>query len=88
MIDLVMNGVSFLSDGEGFIYDNHRWIENDRFTQTTNGLEETGTCSVSETDGKVVVTTGRKGSLCGTDLVYTFLPNGTMELNAQFTPVV
>lgn len=87
MTELVMNGVSFLSHGEGFIYDNHRWIENDRFTQTTNGLEETGTCSVSETDGKVVVTTGRKGSLCGTDLVYTFLPNGTMELNAQFTPV-
>ena len=87
MTELVMNGVSFLSHGEGFIYDNHRWIENDRFTQTTNGLEETGTCSVSETDGKVIVTTGRKGSLCGTDLVYTFLPNGTMELNAQFTPV-
>ena len=27
MTELVMNGVSFLSHGEGFIYENHCWIE-------------------------------------------------------------
>lgn len=86
MTEYVMNGSSFISHGEGFIYDNHRWIENDRFTQTANGLEKVGTCEVNEEKGKVIVKTTRKGLLCNTDLTYTFLPNGTMEMDAHFTP--
>lgn len=86
MLDLVMNGVPFISEGEGFVYDNHRWIENDRFAQTSNGLEVAGSCRVAEENGKVVVTTERDGSLCGTAVVYTFLPDGTMVLDARFAP--
>ena len=26
--------------GEGFLFDNHRWIENDRFTDVSNGLSD------------------------------------------------
>lgn len=84
--ELVMNGIPFISQGQGFVYDNHRWIENDRFTQTTNGLEPSGTCQVSEENGRVVVKTVRKGSLCHTELIYTFLPNNEMLLEAAFLP--
>lgn len=86
LTELVMNGVPFISHGQGFVYDNHRWIENDRFTKTENGLEEKGSCEVEEHDGLVVVKTTRDGSLCGTEVVYTFLPNGTLELEARFLP--
>ena len=86
LTELVINGVSFISSNEGFVYDNHRWIENDKFTQVANGLEATGTCEVSETEGRITVTTLRKGSLCTTELTYTFLPDNAMELEAHFLP--
>ena len=86
LTELVINGVSFIGSNEGFVYDNHRWIENDKFTQVANGLEATGTCEVSETEGRITVTTLRKGSLCTTELTYTFLPDNTMELEAHFLP--
>ncbi len=34
MTSLDMNGISVIADRQGFTYDNHRWIENDRFTDT------------------------------------------------------
>lgn len=48
MTSLLMNGKQIISQGNGFVYDNHRWIENDKFTETGNGLEEKGTCTVTE----------------------------------------
>lgn len=86
MISLVMRGKSILAEGLGFLYDNHRYIENDKFTQTGNGLEENGTCEVKKEGRLVVVTTTRKGSLCDTELTYTFAPDGTMDLQANFSP--
>ena len=86
LVELEMDGVPFISHQQGFVYDNHRWIENDRFTKTANGLDAAGTCEVEEKDGLVVVKTTRQGTLCNTELVYTFLPNGVMELEASFLP--
>ena len=37
---LQFNGTEMIAQGEGFLFDNHRWIENDRFGDTSNGLEE------------------------------------------------
>ena len=51
-----------------------------------NGLEAEGTCLVEKEDNKVVVTTTRGGSLCGTTIKYVFYPNGTMDMQATFTP--
>ncbi len=86
MLSLVMNGKQIVTEGNGFLYDNHRWIENDRFTKTENGLAETGECRI-EKDGKLVkVITSRKGSLCGTDLTYIFAPDGTVDIDATFHP--
>lgn len=42
-----------LVEGMGPIFDNHRWIENDRFTNTTNGLEEEGTITCVQQVPKV-----------------------------------
>ena len=86
MTSLVMNGQAVVSEGQGFVYDNHRWIENDRFTRTENGLEAEGECTVTKDGAKVVVKTVRKGSLCDTQITYTFAPDGTMDLDAVFQP--
>ena len=87
MTALKVNGMDVIYGKEGFIYDNHRWIENDGFKQTENGLNATGTCEATETaDGKVIVKTTRDGSLCGTEINYTFLPNGVMDMDVKFLP--
>lgn len=74
MTSLVMNGQAVVSEGQGFVYDNHRWIENDRFTRTENGLEAEGECTVTKDGAKVVVKTVRKGSLCDTQITTPLLP--------------
>lgn len=86
LVSLMMNGKQVISQNGGFVYDNHRWIENDRFTETGNGLEEKGTCTVTEDKGNVIVTTSREGSLCSTDIVYTFTQTGVMDMEVVFRP--
>lgn len=86
LVTLVMNGQQVVSQGGGFVYDNHRWIENDKFTETGNGLSEKGTCTVTEEKGNIIVTTNREGSLCSTDIVYTFTQTGVMDMEVVFRP--
>ena len=86
LVTLVMNGQQVVSQGGGFVYDNHRWIENDKFTETGNGLSEKGTCTVTEEKGNIIVTTNCEGSLCSTDIVYTFIQTGVMDMEVVFRP--
>ncbi|WP_300812017.1 glycoside hydrolase family 2 TIM barrel-domain containing protein [uncultured Bacteroides sp.] len=86
LTSLVMGGTPVISQGQGLVYDNHRWIENDRFTKVDNGLEESATCQVSADGTKVVVETHRKGTLCEIRLTYTFAMDGTMDVDAVFLP--
>ena len=88
MTALRMNGLDVIYGKEGFVYDNFRWIENERgFTTTDNGLENIGTCEVmEEKDGRVLVLTTRQGSLCDSKIVYTFYPNGIMDMDVKLTP--
>ncbi len=83
---LAFNGRNIIANGEGFIYDNHHWIENDNFYNTNNGLEEKGTISMSEKDGKTVIETQRNGTICDTEITYTIYPQGIMDIEATFTP--
>ena len=83
---LTMNGRIIIVPGQGFIYDNHRYIENDKFEKVDNGLEDVGTCQVEKDGNKVIVHTTRKGSLCGTHIIYIVYPNGTMDVQATFSP--
>ena len=83
---LTMDGQSVIVPGQGFIYDNHRYIENDKFEKVENGLNAEGTCLIEKKGSNVVVTTTREGSLCGTHILYTIYPNGTMDVQATFLP--
>lgn len=86
MIQLNMGGKEIISHQGGFLYDNHRWIENDLFKEVANGLDAAGTCEVTTEKGKVVVRTSRGGSLCTTNIVYTFTPDGILDMDVRFSP--
>ena len=83
---LDIDGISMIADGLGFIYDNHRWIENDRFTNTSNGLDSIGSVKVTKKGGIVTVSTQRGGSLCATTIDYIFYPQGVVDIKATFDP--
>ena len=83
---LTMDGQKVIALGQGFIYDNHRYIENDKFEKVDNGLKAEGTCLVEKEGNRIVVTTTREGSLCGTRILYTIYPDGIMDVQATFSP--
>ena len=83
---LAFNGKDVLAKGQGFVYDNHRWIENDRYGYTTNGLDAKGEITVVEENGNTVVKTVRKGSICDTRIDYTIYPQGIVDVEATFVP--
>lgn len=98
---LAFGGRNIIAEGNGFLYDNHRWIENDsqgydywdqrnnkdkKVENTNNGLEENGTCIVTEENGNTVVKTTRKGSICDTEINYTIYPQGIVDIDATFIP--
>ncbi len=86
MTSLDMNGVSVIADRQGFTYDNHRWIENDRFTDTIAGMAPNATVSYRAVGKNIEVTAVREGEKCSTDITYTFYPDGTMDMNVTFRP--
>ncbi|MBQ0020579.1 MAG: DUF4981 domain-containing protein [Bacteroidales bacterium] len=53
LLHLQLSGNEVLADGMGPVFDNHRWIENDRFAKTENGLEEEGTITCVQQAPKV-----------------------------------
>ena len=83
---LAFNGKNVIANDFGFIYDNHRWIENDRFGNTNNGLEENGSITVKEVNGNTVIKTVRNGSICDTEINYTVYPQGIVDVEAKFVP--
>ena len=89
-VSLMLDGREMLAQGQGFLFDNHRWIENDRFLQTANGLEEQGTLScVREGEGaraRYVVSTGRKGAYASQAIVYTIHPGGIVDMDVTLIP--
>lgn len=96
---LAFGGKNIIADGQGFIYSNHRWIENDRqgydyygpdsgkeHAQTNDGLEANGEIKVVEENGNTVVKTVRNGSICDTRIDYTIYPQGIVDIEATFVP--
>lgn len=82
-------GFKELLAGESFVFDNHRWIENDRFGNTSNGLDySTATCYTQDLRfGKRLIQTAAssvKGSLADQDIKYA-LNYSTGELNVTVT---
>lgn len=77
---LIVDGHDILS-APSFFFDNHRWIENDRFTQTTNGLLPEPRIEKGEGSTRVSIT----GSLCDQDIVYT-RGEGYVDADITLTP--
>ena len=101
LTSLAFDGKDIISNKQGFVYSNHRWIENDRqgydyqyerhnnhltFEQTKDGLEAKGEINVVEENGNTVVKTVRKGSICDTEINYTIYPQGIVDVEATFIP--
>ena len=99
MTALAFGGKNIIVDGNGFLYDNHRWIENDRqgydyygpdsgkeHAQTRDGLDAKGEITVVEENGNTIVKTVRKGSICDTRIDYTIYPQGIIDVEATFVP--
>ena len=83
---LAFEGRNIIADGQGFLYDNHRWIENDRYGNTSNGLDAEGSIEVTEKDGNTIIKTRRTGSLCDTEINYIIYPQGIVDVEATFVP--
>lgn len=86
LVSLSLNGVEVLGCGLDLAYTNHRWIENDRFENTSDGLEPEGTLEVQPAANAINIISTRKGSLCDTRITYTVYPQGIVDINAEFTP--
>lgn len=85
---LVINGREMFRGGAGFIFDNHRWVENDREkTPVENGLEASGTVSLSVSSaGLPQVVTSRKGSLADQEITYTLHGSGVVDVRVRIIP--
>lgn len=81
LLALAFDGRTVLTD-TSFVFDNHRFTENDRYRDTANGLEATGSISI---EGNSVVTQ-RKGQKADQRIVYTFGRDGEVEVAVEITP--
>jgi beta-galactosidase len=70
------------------VYDNHRWIENDRYPYTDAANDSTAEISFAPlSKGEAIqITVKRGGKLCGTTTVYTLHTKGYMDIEANFDP--
>ena len=88
MTSLKLNGMEIINGKDGFVYDNYRFIENDRSCKPGNGLDSIGTCEIvpNTKGGSVLVKTTRGGKLASQVILYTFLPDGTVTMDVTLTP--
>jgi beta-galactosidase len=84
---LKIGGREFISEAS-FVYDNHRWIENDRYGYTDAANDESAEImyAANVKDGSVKLKIIRGGKLCSTAIKYTVYANGKMDVEAEFTP--
>ncbi|MDE7389127.1 MAG: DUF4981 domain-containing protein, partial [Muribaculaceae bacterium] len=85
---LNIGGRDILVPGVGVRFDNHRWIENDRFTGIDPGLTGEGEIDLDCTSvsGAMVVRTARTGSLADVNIAYTVYPQGIVDMDVTVTP--
>ena len=86
---LQFNGREMLADGQGFVFSNHRWIENDRFANTDNGLAAVGPleiAAVGERSTFQQVAVPITGTIADQKIVYTVYGNGEIWMDVTITP--
>lgn len=83
---LAFDGREVLTGALPLRYAGHRWIENDRYEDTADGLHPTGTLTTETRDGLLIVHTTRTGTRCSTAIDYIVSPLGVVDVVATFTP--
>ena len=82
MTSLNLNGNDVISHRMGPQFDNHRWIENDRYGRTDNGMPEEATVTVD----KDRFVCERKGELADETIAYTVYPQGIVDIDVTIVP--
>ena len=90
-VSLMVDGAEMFHDGEGFIFDNYRYIENDKNDKPapspSNGLEESGSVTViKNSDGLPMVVTRRAGKLADQEIKYTLHDYGIIDVQVRIIP--
>lgn len=86
MRSLKFNQKEYIYNGQGFLFNNHRWIENDRFGDTANGLEDNATFKIDPIGSACRITTQRNGSKADQQIIYTVNADGSIDMEVTITP--
>ena len=87
LLSLRMRGRDFVGNGS-FVYDNHRWIENDRYNRTDAANDSNAEISyaINRENKSLDLYVKRGGKLCATVVTYSFYNDGKVDVEAEFTP--
>ena len=87
LLSLQMRGHDFVQNNS-FVYDNHRWIENDRFNRTDalNDSNAEISYAINYDNKSLDLYVKRGGKLCPTVVAYSFYYDGEVDIEAEFTP--
>ena len=87
LLSLRMRGHDIMAGGS-FVYDDHRWIENDRYKHTDAANDSIAEISyaVNRENKSLDLYVKRGGKLCATVVTYSFYNNGKVDVEAEFTP--
>lgn len=80
--------MEIVHDGKGLAFDNHRYVENDKFTGTSSALQNGEIAYEKSADNKSVTVTATRvaSQLCSYKMTYTFYANGITDIKVEFTP--
>lgn len=79
-------GREVLGLGLNLDYTNYRFIENDRQSNTNNGMAEQGSITTKRTNDGFAITTKRTGTLSDMDITYTLRGNNVVDMDVTFHP--
>jgi len=85
-VSLKFDGKEMLAEGQNFVFNNHRWIENDRYNVTSDGLYTQGSIRYNVQGGTYIVSTERDGTLASQRIIYTVYPQGFVDVDVTLTP--
>ena len=87
---LQLKGRDVIYGENGFVFNEHRYIENDKYTSTWLSFTSPNiTYSVSDDSKSVTVTAARTAyGKCTYTITYTVYADGVMDMEAEFTPSV
>ncbi len=74
-------------DGAPVRFDNHRWIENDRFADTGNGMNDSDiSLDMQSKPNAMIIRNVETGTLAEAAITYTVYPQGIVDVDVTITP--